>query len=89
MINGVSSNCNSEIRKQPPFERLTQACIEAGIRGSDYHCISDVIERTFGFQPSDRQVTHLERQIIDRRRELDSPQNKQRLSNGTAPPSST
>ncbi|MDJ0711292.1 MAG: hypothetical protein QNJ14_12915 [Woeseiaceae bacterium] len=53
--------------KQPAFEAMTRACVAAGVRGSDYVQIGEVIQRVFGFEPSDRQLTQLERQIINRR----------------------
>ena len=55
--------------KQPKFEELTRACMKAGVRGSDYRAISDIIKETFDLEPSTRQIETLERQINDRRRE--------------------
>jgi len=54
---------------QPAFEEMTRACMKAGVRGSDYRGISEVIKDSFGFQPTTGQLLELEKQIIDRRRE--------------------
>jgi len=43
--------------------------LKAGVRGSDYDGISDVIYKSFSFWPTPDQLRVLERQIIDRRRE--------------------
>lgn len=56
-------------RRQPAFEQLTRACQEAGLRGSDFIGISELIEGCFDFQPSAKQMVVLEHQIIDRSRE--------------------
>lgn len=54
---------------QPKFEDLTQTCVQAGVRGSDYEHISKVLKNSHGFIPSPAQLQILEQQIIDRRKE--------------------
>ena len=53
-------------RKQPDFEILTKTCLSAGVRGSDYAHITEVLEKMHGITPSPKQLPVLERQLIDR-----------------------
>lgn len=62
-------NRNSSKWRQPNFEFLTQACVQAGVRGSNYEHITQVLEDSLGITPSEKQLPVLERQIIDRSRE--------------------
>lgn len=55
--------------KQPEFEVLVSAVMDAGVRGSDWEQIGKIIEEKFGFTPSQHQFIVLDRQIRDRRKE--------------------
>ena len=54
---------------QPPFAEMLEACLAANLRGSQWVDISLRIESDFGFTPSGKQITELDRQIRDRRKE--------------------
>ncbi len=54
---------------QPPFAEMLAACLEANLRGSQWGSISTVIHSKFGYTPSDKQLTVMDRQIRDRRKE--------------------
>ncbi len=51
--------------RQPRFAELLSACQDAGVSGSDWNAIADVIEAKFGFLPSEKQYICLQRQLND------------------------
>ena len=55
--------------KQPEFEAMVEECLAKNVRGSDYRSMSNVIYAKFGFMPNDKQLTVMDRQIRDRRKE--------------------
>ena len=55
-------------RKQPPFEDLVKACLLAKLRPSDRPSIAAHLEKVFRIQATERQLAHIERQLIDRSR---------------------
>lgn len=66
---GTENSAPARNGAQPPFKLMTQACMNAGVRGSDHHAIAAIIKGIFDFEPSNDQLAVLERQIIDRRKE--------------------
>jgi len=54
------------IGRQPEFDLLLKACLEARVTGSDWNGQTDVVRQQFGFVLSDRQHQQLERQLNDR-----------------------
>ena len=58
--NGIRPN-----GRQPGFAELFSACQDAGVSGSDWNAIADVIEAKFGFLPSEKQYNSLQGQLND------------------------
>lgn len=52
--------------RQPHFEEMTNECEIAGVSGSDWNRITDVIERVFNFTPTEKQLNTIQRQLNDR-----------------------
>jgi hypothetical protein len=55
-----------QTNRQPTFEEMVQACLEARIPPSNWESMIDFIYLKFGFTLSDKQLRVLERQLIDR-----------------------
>ena len=67
--NGIEGNGPAGItpnRRQPKFEELTLACAEAGVSGSDWNAIANLIETKFQFSPTEKQLNTIQRQLNDR-----------------------
>lgn len=67
--NGIEGDGPAGIRptgRQPKFEELTRACDEAGVSGSDWNGIANLIETKFQFSPTKKQLNTIQRQLNDR-----------------------
>lgn len=60
---GISKN-----RKQPKFPDMVNACRNAGVSGSDWQSMRDVLQSEFAMNATDKQLATLQTQLNDRAR---------------------